>query len=85
MILKDKWLEDDRKKDELGEVLTTKEVERLYNLPINTVVQDIRRGKVDYQSFRQSGKIWLITRAESNRLYAQYERTRGRNKESHVS
>ena len=80
MILKENWFEDDRKEKVLTDVLTTREIERLYNLPMNKVVQDISRGKVSVGHFRKSGKIWLVTRAESNRLYSNYKRTYGTGK-----
>lgn len=78
--LKDNWMsaEYNDKNKALGEILTTKEVERLYDLPINTVVRDIRRGKVNYHNIRQSGKVWLITRDEANRMYSNYQNTRAR-------
>lgn len=69
------WIEkheEAKKSESLTDVLTTKEVERLYKLPANTVLQDIRRGIVESQHFRQSGRTWLITRAECNRLYSNY-------------
>src|SRR5699024_3501283 len=57
-----------------------KEIEKLYDLPVNTVIQDIRRGKVDYRNVRKSGKIWLVTRGEANKRYSDYEQTRKRKK-----
>lgn len=83
MILNDNWLKNDdynNKQSVLGDVLTTKEVEKLYELPVNTVVQDIRRGKIDYSHVRQGGKVWLITRAEANKQYSKYRETRSKHK-----
>lgn len=80
MVLGDSWLNKDfdGKNKLLGEVLTTKEIEKLYDLPVNTVIQDIRRGKIDYRNVRKSGKIWLVTRGEANKRYSNYEQTRKR-------
>lgn len=78
MILNDDWLKQDKKHEALGNVLTTKEIEHLYNLPINTVLQDIRRGKLDNKHVRKSGKIWLVTRQEANKQFGSYQRTRKR-------
>lgn len=77
MHLTDNWLTTHGFSDKvktLGEVLTTKEIERLYGLPVNTVVQDIRLGKIKNNHFRQSGKTWLVTKAEANRVYSNYKR-----------
>lgn len=71
MILNKDWLGNE--KDEiLGEVLTTKEIESEYGLPLNRVLQDIRRGIIRDNQCRQSGKVWLVTRTECNRMYANY-------------
>lgn len=77
MILTDNWLSSngfDDKVKTLGEVMTTKEIEKLYDLPVNTVVQDIRLGKIKNGHFRQSSKTWLVTRVEANRVYSNYKR-----------
>lgn len=80
MVLGDGWLSKDHgdKNKVLAEVLTTKEIEEYYDLPINTVIQDIRRGKIDYKNVRKSGKVWLITRGEANKRYSDYDTTRRR-------
>ena len=58
----------------LHRVMTTKEIESEFGLPINTVVQDIRRGKIKKNEYRQSGKTWLVTRSEALRLYHNYKK-----------
>lgn len=80
MILTEDWLdyEHEHKGQVLADVLTTKEVERLYDLPPNTVLQDIRRGRIRSTQYRQSGRIWLITRRESNKVYSNYDTQRRR-------
>ena len=77
MILTDNWMSSNGFSDKvktLGEVMTTKEIEKLYELPVNAVVQDIRLGKIKSGHFRQSGKTWLVTRVEANRVYSNYKR-----------
>lgn len=55
MILTDNWMSSNGFSDKvktLGEVMTTKEIEKLYELPVNAVVQDIRLGKIKNGHFR---------------------------------
>lgn len=75
--LNENWLEEYEGKEienNLANVLTSKEVEKLYNLPPNIVLQDIKRGKVREGHYRQSSRAWLITRQECNRLYSNYKK-----------
>lgn len=72
MILDKDW-NTENKVSEITEVLTTREIESLYGLPVNKVLQDIRRGVARAEHVRQSGKVWLLTRIESNRLYSNYK------------
>lgn len=71
MILEQDWNKED-KHESLTEVLATREIEKLYDLPVNKVLQDIRRGNIRHDHCRQSGKVWLVTRAECNRLYSNF-------------
>lgn len=72
MILDKDW-NTENKVSEITEVLTTREIEEIYGLPVNKVLQDIRRGVARAEHVRQSGKVWLLTRTESNRLYSNYK------------
>lgn len=81
MNLKQNWLKEHGflgKEEELGQVLTTKEIEKLYGLPDNKVLQDIKRGFIKSSEYRQSGKIWLVTRREANKQYSGYVKPKKR-------
>lgn len=80
MILNEDWNKED-KNESLTEVLATREIEKLYELPVNKVLQDIRRGNIRRGHCRQSGKVWLVTRVECNRLYSSFVKQERRSKQ----
>lgn len=80
MILDKDW-NTENKNESLTEVLATREIEKLYDLPVNKVLQDIRRGNIRHEHCRQSGKVWLVTRVECNRVYSNFVKQERRSKQ----
>ncbi|EOV9525564.1 helix-turn-helix domain-containing protein [Bacillus cytotoxicus] len=53
----------------LKQVMTVKEIEELYELPLESVSLDLSRNKFRKSEIRKSGSTWLITTREAKRVY----------------
>lgn len=52
----------------IKEVFTSREAAKIYGLSPNTVTQWCNRGRFQEDEYRQSEKVWLVTRQGMNRL-----------------
>ncbi|MCQ9301395.1 hypothetical protein QUD12_04420 [Staphylococcus hyicus] len=68
----------------LKKVMTFKEVEIVFKLPHNTVIQDFKKGIFKKTTVRKSGNTYLITLHEAKRHYEDYWSTRAKKNISHL-